>query len=517
MQAVPSKEVRSQLLISELTKLNLNLPARVWMPINDRSHMVVRVPPHAAVLLNSKDKAPYLIYLEVVHCEDIERSLVPARQGLGSSVNSLNGSSSNIHFENGGHNYGGGGQHLHQQYQQQLLMRQTKSEENLVEYSFNSEVQSNSDGSNHSSQFTTAVGAEAEANASTAAPAATTTAAVPPPKRNSFNVIPTTNGGDNGSGSGNGSVSGNGVGHLDDEEALSRQYSAFTIYRLRRQAAGDTISQFSTESATSTEGGGGGGSIFVAAGDIRRRLEESLSSSKSTNVVRYCPEDPSASALKEPWEGKVARIRDASPYGHLPSWSLSAAIVKCGDDLRQEMLAYQVLETLARIWTAERVPLWLKPYRILVTSADSGIIEPVLNSISLHQVKKHCTTSLLDYFVKEFGGSLTSEEFLTAQKNFVQSCAGEWPWEFDEMVFEMLIVMIFSAYCIVSYLIQVKDRHNGNILLDHEGHLIHIDFGFILSNSPRNLGFENSPFKLTQEFIDVRLSLFPKCTLSSIA
>lgn len=479
MQAVPSKEVRSQLLISELTKLNLNLPARVWMPINDRSHMVVRVPPHAAVLLNSKDKAPYLIYLEVVHCEDIERSLVPARQGLGSSVNSLNGSSSNIHFENGGHNYGGGGQHLHQQYQQQLLMRQTKSEENLVEYSFNSEVQSNSDGSNHSINQ---VGAEAEANASAAA-AATTTAAVPPPKRNSFNVIPTTNGGDNGSGSGNGSVSGNGgVGHLDDEEALSRQYSAFTIYRLRRQAAGDTISQFSTESATSTEGGGGGGSIFVAAGDIRRRLEESLSSSKSTNVVRYCPEDPSASALKEPWEGKVARIRDASPYGHLPSWSLSAAIVKCGDDLRQEMLAYQVLETLARIWTAERVPLWLKPYRILVTSADSGIIEPVLNSISLHQVKKHCTTSLLDYFVKEFGGSLTSEEFLTAQKNFVQSCA---------------------AYCIVSYLIQVKDRHNGNILLDHEGHLIHIDFGFILSNSPRNLGFENSPFKLTQEFIDV--------------
>ena len=67
--------------------------------------------------------------------------------------------------------------------------------------------------------------------------------------------------------------------------------------------------------------------------------------------------------------------------------------------------------------------------------------------------------------------------------------------------------MVFSsAYCIVSYLIQVKDRHNGNILLDHEGHLIHIDFGFILSNSPRNLGFENSPFKLTQEFIDVRSS-----------
>ncbi len=61
-------------------------------------------------------------------------------------------------------------------------------------------------------------------------------------------------------------------------------------------------------------------------------------------------------------------------------------IVKCGDDLRQELLAYQLLVTLQQIWREERVPLWLRPYKITVLSSDSGLIEPVLNTTSLHQV-----------------------------------------------------------------------------------------------------------------------------------
>ncbi len=60
-----------------------------------------------------------------------------------------------------------------------------------------------------------------------------------------------------------------------------------------------------------------------------------------------------------------------------------------------------------------------------------------------------------------------------------------------------------AAYSIVCYLLQIKDRHNGNILMDMEGHLIHIDIGFMLSNSHGGVNFEAAPFKLTRELLEV--------------
>lgn len=60
-----------------------------------------------------------------------------------------------------------------------------------------------------------------------------------------------------------------------------------------------------------------------------------------------------------------------------------------------------------------------------------------------------------------------------------------------------------AGYSVVQYLFQIKDRHNNNILVDSQGHIIHIDFSFIMSSSPGNMGFEKAPFKLTRDYLDL--------------
>ncbi|KAI3664959.1 hypothetical protein L6452_43574 [Arctium lappa] len=184
----------------------------------------------------------------------------------------------------------------------------------------------------------------------------------------------------------------------------------------------------------------------------------------------------------ELWEAKKDRIRQASVYGKLPGWDLCSVIVKSGDDCRQEHLAVQLISHFYDIFQEAGLPLWLRPYEVLVTSSFTALIETIPDTASLHSIKSRYPniTSLRDFFVAKYQEN--SPSYKLSQRNFVESMAG---------------------YSLVCYLLQVKDRHNGNLLLDEEGHVIHIDFGFMLSNSPGGVNFESAPFKLTRELLEV--------------
>ncbi|CAG8957962.1 hypothetical protein HYFRA_00000305 [Hymenoscyphus fraxineus] len=206
-------------------------------------------------------------------------------------------------------------------------------------------------------------------------------------------------------------------------------------------------------------------------------------------------EDPSAATFGEAWSVKKERIRKSSPYGWMPNWDVLSVIVKTGADLRQEAFACQLIQACDKIWRDADTPVWVKRMRILVTGESSGLIETITNGVSLHSLKRSLTlatiesgqnprrriATLRDHFVKTFGAPET-EAYKAAEDAFKRSLA---------------------AYSIISYILQLKDRHNGNVLIDNEGHIIHIDFGFMLSNSPGSVGFEAAPFKLTQDYVDV--------------
>jgi phosphatidylinositol 4-kinase A len=158
-----------------------------------------------------------------------------------------------------------------------------------------------------------------------------------------------------------------------------------------------------------------------------------------------------------------------------------SAIFKVGDDCRQDVLALHMIAAFRGIFNDVGLDVYVFPYRVTATAPGCGVIDVLPNSISRDMLGREAVNGLYDYFISKYGNE-DSLRFQEARSNFVKSMA---------------------AYSIISFLLQFKDRHNGNIMIDDAGHILHIDFGFCFDIAPGGVKFERAPFKLTTEMVAV--------------
>nr|ABA92023.2 Phosphatidylinositol 4-kinase, putative, expressed [Oryza sativa Japonica Group] len=456
-------EDRKIALRESLTEINSQIASTeknggVCFPMGKGIYRVVHIPEDEAVLLNSREKAPYLICVEVLKAE------APSHSKGSSDVNKL--SKGGIPLANGDVQlpkpppwaYPLWSRHETQNYETDRMLKSTsqvidqamaqlwEAKVKFVNVSFSVEKLGRSrsvaiSDSGHRSRQSTADSNEPSGDSQPIADQPIEWVKV------TLSAVPGVN-----------------MDDVDDNEPTRKKDH-------RRVPSTIAIEEVK---AAALKGEAPPGLPLKGVGQNAQNIE-----SKATDGGDPKPTDALAGEI---WAVKRERIRRSSVHGKLPGWDLRSVIVKSGDDCRQEHLAVQLVAHLYDIYQEAGLPLWLRPYEVIVTSAYTALIETIPDTASIHSIKSRFPdiTSLRDYYVAKYEEN--SPNFKLAQRNFVESMAG---------------------YSILCYLLQVKDRHNGNLLIDEEGHIIHIDFGFMLSNSPGGVNFESAPFKLTRELLEV--------------
>lgn len=145
------------------------------------------------------------------------------------------------------------------------------------------------------------------------------------------------------------------------------------------------------------------------------------------------------------------------------------------DDIRKEAIVMNIIKLMDFYLKRDaNLDLNITTYNILPVSNEYGYIEFVPNSFTLYNIREDRHFSIQN-FIMEKNPQITASQL---RENFTKSCA---------------------AYCVITYLLGIGDRHLDNIMITQDAFIFNIDFGYIMGKDPKIMSPE---FRLTSEMID---------------
>ena len=183
-------------------------------------------------------------------------------------------------------------------------------------------------------------------------------------------------------------------------------------------------------------------------------------------------------------------------------------VLRIGNDLRQDVLAIQMLKIMDKLWLDNNLDLKLITFKILPTEIFAGYIEFVKYS-ELYKIQNSSgVISVLDkeFIIKYLRGSITddqsdNEKYENKIDNYIKSLAG---------------------YCVATCVLGITERTFRNVMIKNNGILLHINLGHLLGHFKHKCGIktERSLFLLTSEMANVYIcenkeDVFKKCCVKA--
>jgi hypothetical protein len=138
----------------------------------------------------------------------------------------------------------------------------------------------------------------------------------------------------------------------------------------------------------------------------------------------------------------------------------NAQIMYKYENMRKDRIITDIIHLIDILLKKNGLDLDIVKYNVIPISKKVGLVEIVNDSKSVFDIIENRKTSVLNYILD----NNSSDTVDNIKQRFIKSTA---------------------AYCIITYLLGIGDRHLDNIMITNNGLLFHIDFTFLLGSDPK--------------------------------